>query len=159
LDLVLEGKIVFPSELVDVVLGCGRDKAPANLPSSSRPISTDAPPDLSVREIEIIQRLVQGASNKCISRDLDIAETTVKVHVKTILRKIRAANRTQAAIWGLTHLPIPPPLLGPTQVAGGSAIAAAISKHSASFGIPTRQSDGPVAARQNAGGRVSRPIR
>jgi two-component system nitrate/nitrite response regulator NarL len=47
---------------------------------------------------------VHGESNKQISRLLDISETTVKVHVKAIFRKIRLRNRTQAAIWGLDHL-------------------------------------------------------
>ena len=36
-----------------------------------------------------------------IARTLDIAEATVKVHMKSVLRKIRVANRTQAAIWAL----------------------------------------------------------
>ncbi len=56
---------------------------------------------LSQREIEIIQRVVAGDSNKHIARYLDIAEATVKAHVKTILRKIGATNRTQAAIWAM----------------------------------------------------------
>jgi two-component system nitrate/nitrite response regulator NarL len=59
---------------------------------------------LSSREIEILKRLVHGEPNKQISRRLDISETTVKVHVKAILRKIRVSNRTQAAIWGLDNL-------------------------------------------------------
>jgi two-component system nitrate/nitrite response regulator NarL len=40
-----------------------------------------------------------------IARKLDVAEATVKVHIKAILRKIGAANRTQAAMWATTHLP------------------------------------------------------
>jgi two-component system nitrate/nitrite response regulator NarL len=48
---------------------------------------------------------VHGDSNKQIGRRLDVSEMTVKVHVKAILRKIRARNRTQAAIWGVDHLP------------------------------------------------------
>ena len=38
-----------------------------------------------------------------IARTLDIAEATVKVHMKSVLRKIRVANRTQAAIWALEN--------------------------------------------------------
>jgi two-component system nitrate/nitrite response regulator NarL len=63
---------------------------------------------LSLREIDIVKRLMHGESNKQISRLLDISETTVKVHVKAILRKIRRSNRTQAAIWGLDHFPAAP---------------------------------------------------
>ena len=41
--------------------------------------------------------------NKVIARKIDIAEATVKVHIKAILRKIRVQNRTQAAIWAMNH--------------------------------------------------------
>lgn len=58
---------------------------------------------LSRREAAILNALVQGASNKLIAHRLGISEATVKVHVKAILRKIRAKNRTQAAIWALHH--------------------------------------------------------
>jgi two-component system nitrate/nitrite response regulator NarL len=46
--------------------------------------------------------LIEGDSNKAIARKIDIAEATVKVHVKAILRKIRVHNRTQAAIWAMS---------------------------------------------------------
>jgi two-component system nitrate/nitrite response regulator NarL len=59
--------------------------------------------DLSPREIEILRHLANGLPNKAIARELDVAETTIKAHMKTILRKIKASNRTQAAIWSLTQ--------------------------------------------------------
>ena len=59
--------------------------------------------ELSVREKSILQCLALGDSNKAIARKVDIAEATVKAHVKTILRKIRAQNRTQAAIWAMNN--------------------------------------------------------
>jgi two-component system nitrate/nitrite response regulator NarL len=65
-----------------------------------------AAPQLSPRELAILRCLINGNSNKCIARKIDIAEATVKVHVKAILRKIRVQNRTQAAIWGMNH-PLP----------------------------------------------------
>lgn len=46
----------------------------------------------------MLEGLTQGKSNKEIARDLDIREPTVKLHVKTLYRKIGAANRTQAAM-------------------------------------------------------------
>jgi two-component system, NarL family, nitrate/nitrite response regulator NarL len=58
---------------------------------------------LSEREGQILKDLVKGLSNKIIARKLDIAEATVKVHMKSILRKIRVANRTQGAIWALEN--------------------------------------------------------
>ena len=60
-------------------------------------------PPLSPREKSILRCLVNGDSNKCIARKIDITEATVKVHVKAILRKIRVQNRTQAAIWGMNN--------------------------------------------------------
>ena len=60
-------------------------------------------PRLSEREAHILDGLVQGHANKVIARSCDITEATVKVHMKSILRKIQVANRTQAAIWALEH--------------------------------------------------------
>ena len=60
-------------------------------------------PRLSQREAHILNGLVQGHANKVIARSCNITEATVKVHMKSILRKIQVANRTQAAIWALEH--------------------------------------------------------
>ncbi len=59
--------------------------------------------NISDREIEILRGLIRGDPNKIISRRLNITLATVKVHVKSILRKLQVANRTQAAIWALNH--------------------------------------------------------
>ena len=61
------------------------------------------PPHLSCRERSIVAHLMEGHSNKVIARDLNVAEPTVKSHVKHILNKIGATNRTQAAMWGRTN--------------------------------------------------------
>jgi two-component system nitrate/nitrite response regulator NarL len=58
-------------------------------------------PRLSGRESQILDSLVKGYANKMIARRCEITEATVKVHMKSILRKIQVANRTQAAIWAL----------------------------------------------------------
>src|SRR6266704_208061 len=60
---------------------------------------------LSVRQQSILGCLIKGDSNKTIARKMAIAEATVKVHVKAILRKIRVHNRTQAAIWAMNSGP------------------------------------------------------
>jgi two-component system nitrate/nitrite response regulator NarL len=54
---------------------------------------------LSAREREILTLISRGASNKVIARDLDIAETTVKIHVQHILRKLNLSSRVQAAVY------------------------------------------------------------
>ncbi len=56
---------------------------------------------LSQREEEILKSVVRGHSNKMIARTCGVTDATIKVHMKSILRKIRVANRTQAAIWAL----------------------------------------------------------
>ena len=53
---------------------------------------------LTRREAEVLEGLVEGKSNKEIARDLEVTEPTVKLHVKTLYRKIGAHNRTQAAM-------------------------------------------------------------
>ncbi|MEY3746730.1 MAG: hypothetical protein RL194_189 [Pseudomonadota bacterium] len=58
---------------------------------------------LSPREAEIIVMLAGGASNKEIARTLDLSESTVKIHVQGILRKLNLASRVQAAVYAVEH--------------------------------------------------------
>lgn len=58
---------------------------------------------LTPREREIIVMLARGASNKEIARSLDLAESTVKIHVQGILRKLNLASRVQAAVYAVEH--------------------------------------------------------
>jgi two-component system nitrate/nitrite response regulator NarL len=71
-------------------------------PAVSTPTAAPAPPDpidsLSPREQEILSHIARGASNKEIARALDIAESTVKIHVQHILRKLNLGSRVQAAV-------------------------------------------------------------
>lgn len=53
---------------------------------------------LTKRELQVLKGLTEGKSNKEIARDLDITEPTIKLHMKTLYRKLDAANRTQAAL-------------------------------------------------------------
>jgi len=58
---------------------------------------------LSPREHEILGYLAKGASNKEIARTLDLAESTVKIHVQHILRKLNLSSRVQAAVYAIEH--------------------------------------------------------
>jgi two-component system nitrate/nitrite response regulator NarL len=91
LQLILLGEKVFPTTLAAMLL----DMTAAGPQHSVR--------GLSPREREILQLLVTGASNKMIGTRLGITEATVKVHLKTLLRKIDVNNRTQAAIWAMNN--------------------------------------------------------
>ena len=58
---------------------------------------------LSPRELEILRLIARGASNKEIGRELGIAETTVKIHVQHLLRKLKLSSRVQAAVYASEH--------------------------------------------------------
>ncbi len=67
-----------------------------------REVRTPSSPEhLTERETEVLQLLADGRSNKEIARQLQIAETTVKSHVKSIMQKLDVASRTQAALYAV----------------------------------------------------------
>jgi two-component system nitrate/nitrite response regulator NarL len=98
LNLVMTGEKVFPTDLAHLLI-------------NNRFVAKSEGADdgngnggcLSDRESEILSCLVNGNSNKGIANSLNLTEGTVKVHLKTILKKIHVRNRTQAAIWALQN--------------------------------------------------------
>jgi two-component system nitrate/nitrite response regulator NarL len=101
LDLVMLCEKVFPIHKTFLPMTPEHDKLSLQGAQTSSFEQSFELANLSVREIEILQYLTSGLPNKVIARELNVAETTIKAHVKTILRKIKAGNRTQAAIWCL----------------------------------------------------------
>lgn len=97
LKLVALGEKMIPSQ---VVFDLATLTAKNNVGEQHISISEA---NLSDREIDILRGLIRGEPNKVISRRLMITEATVKVHVKSILRKVGVMNRTQAAIWGMSR--------------------------------------------------------
>jgi two-component system nitrate/nitrite response regulator NarL len=89
--LVRLGEKVFPSTLASVLA----DGSPLTALRSLAPSRKQ----LTEREEQILRCLLNAYSNKHIARALAISEGTVKVHLKTLMKKISAANRTQAALW------------------------------------------------------------
>jgi two-component system nitrate/nitrite response regulator NarL len=109
LELLMLGQTILPSSVLSLIVNEDVQKLASTEPSygpiavlggSTNNYNT---PRLSAREKRILRCLVEGDQNKAIARKVDIAEATVKVHVKAILRKIRVHNRTQAAIWALNN--------------------------------------------------------
>ena len=96
LRLVALGEKVFPGIVTNYLSMLG-----ASSGNNDRVRVGDIP--LSQRELDIIRHLADGNSNKTIAIELSITEATVKVHLKTVLRKIGVANRTQVAIWAVQH--------------------------------------------------------
>jgi DNA-binding NarL/FixJ family response regulator len=109
MELVMMGETIFPPAFLSFVLDPEGNRlgqaAPRDENDQAILVGTEntLAPQLSTREKSILRCLIEGDSNKCIARKIDIAEATVKVHVKAILRKIRVQNRTQAAIWGMNN--------------------------------------------------------
>ncbi len=106
LELIMLNMSVVPAAMLFNLWESEPDGSGVSLPEADPAMPSGADPTrphLSGREVSILRSLVHGDSNKHIARQLDIAEATVKVHVKAILRKIRVRNRTQAAIWAMAN--------------------------------------------------------
>ena len=104
---VLDGDSVVSPEMTSKLVAAFRGSAVSQaVPATFRPnagetavAAGDGLEILSAREREIMTLISRGASNKVIARDLDIAETTVKIHVQHILRKLNLSSRVQAAVY------------------------------------------------------------
>ena len=92
---VMRGEPVVSPEMMGKLVAGLQPRAPAAPAPTEEP---DAAAQLSPREHEVLQQIARGASNKEIARTLDIAETTVKIHVQHILRKLNVSSRVQAAV-------------------------------------------------------------
>ncbi|MEO5607302.1 MAG: response regulator [Polaromonas sp.] len=107
---VLEGESVISPEMMTKLVTAFRSKSastvpePAALPDMPAGVVPEPAPArpgidlLSAREREVLALIALGDSNKLIARKLDIAETTVKIHVQHILRKLQLTSRVQAAV-------------------------------------------------------------
>jgi two-component system nitrate/nitrite response regulator NarL len=89
--VIMSGEKMLPGVLADVLASDQRDFVTRGVLNEEV--------NLTDREREILRCLLNGHSNKLIARVLDITEGTVKVHLKTLMKKISAVNRTQAALW------------------------------------------------------------
>lgn len=78
-------------------------KLVARLRSPEAPVQAGKIDTLTPRERETLVWLARGVSNKHIARALDVAESTVKVHVQNILRKLELSSRVQAAVYAVEH--------------------------------------------------------
>jgi two-component system nitrate/nitrite response regulator NarL len=127
LELVMLRETIVPGAMLSVVFDRADDRKHEAAAHELRNVaeerleaeSCDAP-RLSARERCILNCLIEGNSNKLIARKIEITEATVKALVKTILRKIRVHNRTQAAIWAVSNG------LSSSAMSSGSAAAAKV---------------------------------
>ena len=103
---VWEGDSVVSPEMMGKLVGLLRAPAApvqasgaSAMSSVQQPAGDDPIHSLSPRETEILRLIARGDSNKHIARELNIAETTVKIHVQHILRKLGLSNRVHAAVY------------------------------------------------------------
>jgi two-component system nitrate/nitrite response regulator NarL len=94
---VMRGEPVVSPELMGKLVAALQAPVATGAPAPA-PVAADPGQALSPREQEVLRQVARGASNKEIARSLDIAETTVKIHVQHILRKLGVSSRVQAAV-------------------------------------------------------------
>ena len=91
---VAAGQVVIPPQLSHLLAAALRDELrPQSYVSAG----------LTEQEVRILEKISAGLSNKMIGREFGIAEGTVKVHVKHILRKLKLRSRVEAAVWAVEH--------------------------------------------------------
>lgn len=94
LDLVLAGGVYVPSSLLDTA----PQRADGGSDRPSEPWS-----ELTRRQRDVLGLISQGKSNKLIADALSMSESTVKAHVKQIIKRLHVSNRTQAALLATGH--------------------------------------------------------
>jgi DNA-binding NarL/FixJ family response regulator len=97
-----------PHELVEGIRAVSRGESPIH-PRAARQLLTAratrpaARPQLTSREVEVLQLVRRGLSNREIARRLGISERTVKTHLTSVYQRIGVLDRTQAALWAEHH--------------------------------------------------------
>jgi DNA-binding NarL/FixJ family response regulator len=96
LELVVSGETIWLVSAAELLGDRGFPEVPVPVPVVA---IDERRLQLSPTERSVLLLLQEGSANKVIAKKLGIAEATVKVHVKAVLRKLRVNNRTQAALW------------------------------------------------------------
>jgi two-component system nitrate/nitrite response regulator NarL len=93
-------KTMGAQSLVNAIrfMATGETYVPFSLMQADDAAPKKNPYDLSERELQVLDGLCRGLANKEIARELDLQEVTIKLHVKTLCRKLDAKNRTHAAM-------------------------------------------------------------
>lgn len=88
IKLVLAGGVFVPPNVL-------MEPQPSAAPA---PASTEKKLDFTARENDVVQALLKGKSNKVIAFELSMSESSVKVHIRNVMRKLQVRNRTEAVI-------------------------------------------------------------
>ena len=106
-----------PADLIQAIRQVSRGEASLHpsialqvLRELRRPPQAEAPPDaLTPREVEVLQLVAKGLTNRQIGAQLNTTEATIKTHVSSILSKLQLANRVQATLYALQEGFVAPP--------------------------------------------------
>lgn len=98
INLAMQGQNVIAPEMTGKLVAAYRHAAAGSVEASASPVPASPLNLLTPRELDILRAITAGASNKEIARQLTIAETTVKIHVQHILRKLDVSTRVHAAV-------------------------------------------------------------
>jgi two-component system nitrate/nitrite response regulator NarL len=88
------GRLAISPRLTELLARALRQEPVARAPADAH---------LTEREAQTLRLLAAGMSNKLIAREMGIAEATVKVHVKHLLKKLGLKSRVEAAVWAVDH--------------------------------------------------------
>ena len=106
-------KNLEPAKLADMLERVSRDEAPLSGPIAAKILSEFSQPgsseserstvieDLTEREIEVLELVVEGLTNKEIGAELHLSVNTIKIHLRNILEKLHLQNRIQAAVYAV----------------------------------------------------------
>jgi len=94
IDSAMHGKNAISPELTSLLATALREESVVEQRSQSC---------LTERETAILKCLAGGMSNKLIARELDIMESTVKVHIRNLLKKLKFRSRVEAAVWAVAN--------------------------------------------------------
>ena len=97
-DIIKDIRKILRDELV-----ISPSLAPILAQAMRKPAKNESNYDLTDRELQVLQMIDEGLSNKMIGNKLGIAESTVKVHVKHILGKVGLRTRVEAAVWAVSQ--------------------------------------------------------
>ena len=94
IDAAMHGQTAISPELTSLLATALREE---------RVVEQRNHASLTERENTILKCLATGMSNKLIARELDIMESTVKVHIRNLLKKLKFRSRVEAAVWAVAH--------------------------------------------------------
>lgn len=103
IERTVRGESTVSPEMTGKLVSAFQALGTAETSGPSVEVTPDPMQTLSPREREIVVHIARSSSNKDIARALDIAETTVKIHVQHILRKLGFSSRVQVAVYAAEH--------------------------------------------------------